>query len=71
MKTAPSEKEITIHFGPVYGRAVGESGALCDRTPMKAGESKTMSRSVRMVDCAFCLIKIEKLVDEALSRGES
>ena len=67
----PTEKEVILHYGPVYGRAIGESGALCDRTPMKAGESKTISRSVRMVDCAFCLIKIEKLLDEALSQGES
>ena len=40
-----------IHYGPIYGRAVGETMALCK----PVGSTATMSNAWHMVDCPECL----------------
>lgn len=42
-----------IHFGPVYGRPVGQSMALC-APEVVSGESRTMTRNLT-VTCDRCL----------------
>lgn len=51
---AEREKRQTdrrIHYGPIYGRPVGETMALCK----PAGSTATMSNAWHMVDCPACL----------------
>lgn len=42
---------LEIHYGPVYGRSVGETMALCK----PAGSTAAMSNAWHMVDCPECL----------------
>lgn len=49
-----SDVETRVHFGPVYGRPVGSSMALCASALPEPGASRTMSRSLKMVTCADC-----------------
>lgn len=41
------------HFGPVYGRPVGESMCLCG-PGLAPGGGNTMTRSLKMVNCKKC-----------------
>lgn len=58
----PSDERV--HFGPVYGRPVGSSMALCDSVLPQAGRSRTMSRSLKMITCADCEQRIQDWMNE-------
>ena len=66
----PSEKRL-VHFGPVYGRPVASSLALCDKAMSPPGSSKTMTRSLGMVTCDKCEQAIQDLITESVIRGQA
>lgn len=45
--------EKLVHFGPVYGRPVGQSMALC-APKVDSGKSTTMTRTMT-ITCDHCL----------------
>jgi hypothetical protein len=44
-----------VHFGPVWGRPVSRSMALCMADKDPGLESRTMTRSATTVTCPACL----------------
>lgn len=60
--------ESVVHFGPVWGRPVAVSMALCDRTRPPAGTSRTLSRSLKMVTCDKCDQAIQDIVNAAVTK---
>jgi hypothetical protein len=62
--TQPTSEDKVIHFGPVYGRRAGQSMALCDSALPPAGDSRTMSRSLKMITCNKCDEAIQDMVNE-------
>lgn len=68
MSTLTPEERV-VHFGPVYGRPVASSLALCDKAMPPPGSSKTMTRSLGMVTCDKCEQAIQDLVNLSVQRG--
>lgn len=58
------------HFGPVYGRPHGESLCLC-QPGLVPGDSNTMTRSTKMVDCKRCDELIGDIVNLHVARLSS
>jgi hypothetical protein len=60
--------ESVVHFGPVWGRPVAVSMALCDSTRQPAGSGRTMSRSLKMITCDKCEQMIQDIVNAAAAK---
>lgn len=66
-KRVQSVTDLRIHYGPVYGRAFGETMALCKPVGFM---NAIMSNDMRSVDCRACR-DLRLTIPASTNHGES